>query len=303
MVSRLAQTVLWLGLVLTTPGYAQPPQADSAPTKEGFLRLRRTESGDPAALETAIASYSSVKEGKKLQVDLVGAVHVADRAYFTKLNEAFQSYDAVLFELVAPADVVPRPEERSVNAVSLLQLAMKGALELEFQLDCIDYQRANMVHADMTPEEFARSMEQRGESFVQMFFRMLGQSIATQSKDPTRSGDAELFAALFAKPQQRARQLKSILAEQFEELEGATSVLDGPEGSTILTERNKAALRVLAAEIAKGKSRLAIFYGAAHLPDMEKRLLDEFQLQRAGTTWLTAWDLRAPEPLQKPAGK
>jgi hypothetical protein len=136
-----------------------------------------------------------------------------------------------------------------------------------------------------------------------MFFRMLGQSIATQSKDPARSSDAELFAALFANPEQRARQLKSILAEQFEEMEAATSVLDGPEGSTILTERNKAALRVLASEIDKGKSRIAIFYGVAHLPDMEERLVEEFQLQRTGTKWLTAWDLDPDDDRKKPASK
>lgn len=69
------------------------------------------------------------------------------------------------------------------------------------------------------------------------------------------------------------------------------SSLDGPDGSTIVTERNKKALAVLRREREAGKRRVAIFYGAAHLPDMEKRLLDEFGMRRAETRWLTAWDL------------
>ena len=36
------------------------------------------------------------------------------------------------------------------------------------------------------------------------------------------------------------------------------------------------------------------FYGAAHLPDMEKRLAADFQMKRSGTKWLTAWDLSDP---------
>jgi hypothetical protein len=179
---------------------------------------------------------------------------------------------------------------------------MKSVLALQFQLDCVDYKKANFVHADMTPEEFASTMKERGESFTQMFLRMFGQSIAMQSRDPGRSSDAQLLAALFASPEERARRLKLIMAEQFQDMEAATSVLDGPDGSTILTERNKAALRVLKSELAKGKKRIAIFYGAAHLADMEERLIAEFGLKRTGATWVTAWDLSG-KPRENAAAK
>ena len=172
---------------------------------------------------------------------------------------------------------------------------MKTMLSLQFQLDCVDYSKKNFVHADMTPQEFSASMDRRGESMLQIFLRMFGQSIAMQSRDPSRNSDAQLLSALFAKPERRALHLKRIMAEQFEDMEAAMAVLDGPEGSTILTERNKAALRVLKEQLEAGHARIAIFYGAAHLPDMEERLAADFQLKRSGTKWLTAWDLSASD--------
>jgi len=267
---------------------AEPP---GSKVEQDFLRLRRNDVDEPVALETAIASYEGTVQGKQVLVDLIGAVHVADQAYYDELNREFESYDVVLYELVAPRDTTPKAGERSAHPVSFLQLAMKNMLSLQFQLDCIDYEKKNFVHADMTPEEFSESMNQRGESMMQMFLRMFGQSIAMQSRDPARNSDAQLLSALFAKPERRSQHLKRIMAEQFEDMEAATAVLDGPEGSTIVTERNKAALRVLKQQLDAGRARIAIFYGAAHLPDMEERLAADFQLKRKGTKWLTAWDL------------
>lgn len=264
------------------------------PTRQGeqdFLRLRRGEADEPIALETAVASYQGTVRGKEVLVDLIGAVHIADKSYYEELNKAFETYDVVLYELVAPRDTTPTAGQRTAHPVSILQLTMKNMLSLQFQLDHIDYSKKNFVHADMTPEEFSESMKQRGESMMQMFLRMFGQSIAMQSRDPDGSGDAQLLAALFAKPERRALRLKRIMAEQFEDLDAATAILDGPEGSTILTERNKAAFRVLKQQLDSGHARIAIFYGAAHLPDMEERLEADFQLRRSKTEWLTAWNL------------
>jgi hypothetical protein len=69
------------------------------------------------------------------------------------------------------------------------------------------------------------------------------------------------------------------------------TALDGPQGSTLITERNKVALKKLSEQIAAGKKRIAIFYGAGHLKDMQQRLIDEFHLKSSGQEWLTAWNL------------
>jgi len=167
---------------------------------------------------------------------------------------------------------------------------MTGILELEFQLRGINYSRKNMVHADMSPDEFSNSMRRRGESFWTIFSRAMGYAIARQSKDPSGTGDAKMLMALFDK--NRALALKRVMAEQFEDLEGSLQVFDGPDGSTLITDRNKVAMKVLRREIAAGKRKIAIFYGAGHMPDFEERLREELGLTRMSTRWLVAWDLK-----------
>jgi hypothetical protein len=265
-------------------------QANDAPDQQ-FLRIVRDDAKVPQSLQTAIVSYSKEDQpGSKTTVDLIGAVHVGEKEYYRQLNRAFQEYDAVLYELVAPENTVPTSGQRSGHPVSMLQVSMKNLLGLEFQLDSIDYKRENFVHADLSPEEFAKSMERRGESFTKLMFRMMGQGLAQQSGDPGRTNDFAMLSAFFSKS--RSQDLKRVLAQQFEELEKANAVLDGPEGSTIITERNQRAAKVLQDQLRAGKRRVAIFYGAAHLPDFDKRLRTEFKLEPVSDRWLEAWNLR-----------
>jgi hypothetical protein len=154
-----------------------------------------------------------------------------------------------------------------------------------------------MVHADLSPEEFAETMKRRNESFAGMFFRTLGRSLAKQAEEPLKNTDWQLMAALFAP--NRAERLKLLMAEEFADLEGQVDMFDGPEGSTIITERNKRALQVLSREIDKGRKKIAIFYGAGHLPDFERRLEQDFGLRPAKTEWLTAWSLTSEKPPAK----
>jgi hypothetical protein len=270
------------------PGVA--PAVSKSPlgiVTDRFIRLQRDEQGEVVALQTAVMRLG--RDADASVVDLIGAVHVGEKAYYESLNRRFREYDAVLYELVAPEDVRPQPGRRSAHPVSLMQVGMKNLLGLHFQLDCVDYAAENLVHADLSPEEFAASMTERGESLGQMFFRMMGQSLALQAKDPTGTSDARLLAAFFSP--ERGSQLKRIMAEQFEDSLAVPSVLDGPEGSTLITVRNRRAVDVLAKQLAAGKKTIGIFYGAAHLPDLEAQLKDRLQLLPQQTSWLTAWSM------------
>jgi hypothetical protein len=203
----------------------------------------------------------------------------------------------VLYELVAPDGTrVPKGGKSSGHPVALLQNGLKGMLGLEHQLEQVDYSKENLLHADMSPEDFAKSMEERNESFLGMFARMWGQAIAQQSTQKNRTSDIDVLAAMFSP--NRSFAMKRVMAEQFENVEGVMEALEGKDGSTIITERNKVALKKLSEQIAAGKKKIAIFYGAGHLGDMEKRLLsDEFELKRSGEQWLDAWNLtKTPAP-------
>lgn len=278
---------------------AQRP--DDAKQKGQFLRVVRDKEKTPIALETAIVRCAPLDPGKKgPTVDLVAAVHVAERSYYRQLNREFAGYDVVLYELVAPEGTrVPRGGGTGGSPLSALQNGLKSLLELEFQLNAIDYSRKNMVHADMSPEEFSKSMRDRGESFLAIFLRMMGYAMARQQGNDKPS-DAQFLLALFDK--NRALALKRLMAEEFEDMEGSLTALEGPEGSTLISERNKAALKVLREQLAAGKQKIAIFYGGGHMSDFQQRLREEFRLAPVSTRWLVAWKLTS-QPSAAPQGE
>lgn len=302
--------ILWLPTLLATaPARAADdaprPETPAAEASSKFIRLERDKSDELLALQTAIVHFVSTEPSQgDLVVDLIGAVHVGEKSYYEALNKQFEKYDVVLYELVAPPGTkVPKGGKPSGHPVAMLQNGLKDMLHLEHQLEYVDYTKDNFVHADMSPDEFAKSMTDRNESFMAMMFRMMGHAMAQQSQQKGGGlSEFDLLSALFDKD--RAGTLKRLMAEQFENMEGMMDALNGPEGSTIITERNRVALKKLAEQIAAGKKKIAIFYGAGHLGDMEKRLVAEFHLRRAGEEWLTAWNLvKQPVPAKAPAKK
>jgi hypothetical protein len=274
--------------------------AKKAEERPKYIRIARDGDDELVALQTSIVRFVPGDGSKgELAVDLVGAVHVGERSYYDALNKRFEDYDVVLYELVAPAGTrIPKGGRPSAHPVGMLQSGLKNLLGLEHQLQYIDYTKQNMVHADMSPDEFAKSMEDRGESFMSMFFRMMGQAMAQQSVQKGGTSDFDLLAALF--DPDRAGAMKRVMAQQFENADGMMAALEGPEGSTIITERNKVALEKLKEQIAAGKKKIAIFYGAGHLGDMEKRLAADFQLKRKDEQWLDAWNLAKAPRAKKP---
>jgi hypothetical protein len=270
----------------------KPKDGEAAAEEPKFVRLKRDENRRPLAMETAVVRYTSAQR-PGVEIDLVGAVHVGDKEYYDELNKLFEKYEIVLYELVAPEGTrIPKGGRKgpSTHPIGAMQDGMSTILELSHQLACVDYSKENFVHADMSPDEFAKNMAERGESFFQMFLRLMGTGIAQNAAGASGTNDAQLLMALFAPD--RAMKLKTIMAQQFDSIDGVLAALDGPGGSTILTERNKRCFAVLDKQLAQGKKKIAIFYGAAHLPDMERRLLNEYGMQRSNESWLAAWRLQ-----------
>ncbi len=257
-----------------------------------YLRVGRDGKGRAISLETSVTRFIGTNaNGQTVTVDLIGAVHVGEQSYYDKLNEIFKQYDAMLYELVAPEGTrIPnggRESTDAMNPVAMMQLGMKGALGLEFQLDHIDYMQSNFVHADMSPEEFAQSMADNDESIMGFVLNAIGQSMAMQSSSSTT--DADLLMALFSND--RSVQLRKMFAEQMQNMEASMAIFKGKEGSTIIDHRNAKAMSILKREIEGGQTKLALFYGAGHLPDMQRRLIEDFGMSRGGQFWLMAWKL------------
>jgi hypothetical protein len=90
--------------------------------------------------------------------------------------------------------------------------------------------------------------------------------------------------------------IKLILAEQL----AKDSIFSDEtlRGSVLVAERNIAAVAEVREAMQAGARRVAIIYGSAHMPDMERRLLDGLGMRRLGTDWLDAW--RVPLPRAGP---
>lgn len=277
------------------PGSRKP--SVKSPAEPEFVRLTKTEQGGPSALETAIVRYVREKDGERTVVDLIGAIHIGEASYYERLNEAFTSYESLLYELVAHPDA-NKPQERgesgpAMSVVGGSQQALKNLLGLEFQLDGIDYSKENFVHADMSPDEFEKSMKDRNESWTKMYFRSIGFSAVQPGQNDS---GAALLGALFSG--NRELQFKRAFAAQMGDMKVAVGGLSGKNGSTILTERNRVALEKLDEILEQGRTNVGVFYGAAHLPDMEKRLFER-GFKRGETIWLEAWNLRDPSEKAK----
>ncbi|HWE97995.1 MAG TPA: hypothetical protein VG269_28870 [Tepidisphaeraceae bacterium] len=298
---RLALAVLPFLIAPTlraAPEVPAPAPAERAADRvaaEPAKFMRFVEDGHSGGrLEVAAVTYRN-KAG--VSVRLVGAVHIGEKAYYEALNKSFADDDAVLYEMVKPKGTgLPQPGQKSDNPINQFQHMLKDVLNLDFQLDDVDYSKPNFVHADMDAETFAKRQQERGETFEMLMVKQLMKALSPgndDAKKPEEQPDADKMIdgmiEMFTRPDME-RQIKLAVAKQMDKIDNNAMGLDGPDGSVILTERNKVALKVLENTIADGKKKISIFYGAAHLPDMSTRLKD-MGFTPVSVEWNTAWDL------------
>jgi hypothetical protein len=286
--------------VATTPAKRQ------AAMGEGFLRF--VDNGAAGGkLETADVTY---RNADGVSVRLVSAVHIGEKAYYQAMAQSFTGDDAVLYELVKAKDAaVPVPGVPRLgggNPIGEFQRMLKDVLNLDFQLDSIDYSAKNFVHADLDADTFRKLQEERGETFEMLFLKQLMKAMnqpAPDANDPnspqaTPEVDGEKMLRemirLVTLPDAE-RRVKLMLAKQMVSVEsGAAGFFGDPDNNVIVTERNKAAMSVLSDTIASGKKKISVFYGAAHMPDFSKRL-ESLGFKPVATEWRMAWDLKIRE--------
>jgi len=258
---------------------------------QSYVRVHKDEAGVPQSLQTAKVRYVG-RRGTKYEgqtVALVGVVHIGQLEYYEKLSKQLAEYDTVLYELVAPDGTRIRPEdlEERRSVLASVQTGMKDMLNLEYQLEKIDYMAENFRHADMSPDEFVEDLERRGDSVWKMVARMMGAGLASQAGT---GGDAGMLLAMFSND--RAKMMKRAMAKQLVDMELVTAAMNDANGeNTLIQGRNRKAFEVLREELAEGVNNIAVFYGAGHLADMAERLEKNFEMKPIHTEWLDAWDL------------
>lgn len=258
---------------------------------EDFIRV--DEDKTAARLQTAVTRFE--KDGAT--VDLIGAVHIADKKYYETLTTRFKTYDALLFEMIGgekltdakAAEPEPAEKEQDLSGLHKIYDMVAKFLNLTGQADSIDYTADNFVHADLTYAEFTDLQKDRGES-------LLGFALdaAKNAPEPAKQPDTtKLLAAMLSG---KSNLVKLEIVHTLGQGDDQIAAFAGE--SVIISDRNQRCLEVMNREIAAGHKKLGVFYGAAHFPDMEKRLT-EMGFKRVNQEWLTAWDI--PKKAKKPA--
>lgn len=296
MLRKLFVSIFAVALSLAGSVYAE-----EAPS---FIRVVKNDQDVIVSLDTGIVRYvkKTDDDTNNVTIDLIGVIHIGDRAYYNGLNDLFKDYDALCYELVAPKGTkVPKGgrQDSEEHPLAKIQKIAKSFLQLEHQLDIVDYQAENFVHADMSPQQMAEAMAARGDTqltlMLGVFRDMLRKQNLEQQKyqnipvsERPKEMTLEDLLKLLVDPA-GPKKIKRILAAQFSDTD---SVSLGPTVEQLLiTDRNAEAMKVVLEQIEKGHKNIGLFYGAAHMPDFHDRLLKlGFKPVKVG--YLTAWDLR-----------
>jgi hypothetical protein len=262
--------------------------------------MRYAEDTRSARLEVAIKSFR-MPSGQ--QVDLIGVVHIADDAYYQALNQRFDRYDSVLFELVgnpkrltetSPQALKQEYEQAYRNEFSLssLQLAAGKYLNLTFQLGEIDYTKRNMVHADVSTAEFEQMQQERGETMLTLLLRAMNAQFSSGTNTaPMEELNVFSLLRILMSPDS-AVEFKKALAKVFDQAESLTELMEGESGSAVLSGRNEVVVRKLREILANPKQRrIAVFYGGGHMPGIEATLIGKLNAKATGEEWLPAWTM------------
>jgi hypothetical protein len=127
-----------------------------------------------------------------------------------------------------------------------------------------------------------------------MLLSEMGKSMSATKQQNALAMNLDLFISALSSD--RVYAVRRIAASQLAQ-EGSGEAFASADGtSTIITERNRRCLEIMEQQIkAKKPAKVAIFYGAGHFADMEKRMVKDYGFTRSGEDWILAWNLRNPD--------
>lgn len=174
-----------------------------------------------------------------------------------------------------------------------LQQQLAEALGLEFQLKAINYDRKNFRVSDLSMDEIQERIEKAGGDADMLFGMLDGSSFM---------GKLASLAVNFIKGSPKmAAMMKLVMVQMMGEAEKMLGGEGGPAGNipgmgnmavvmkVILHDRNQVVLADLkkVLETEPQYTNVAAFYGAGHLPELERDLI-ALGAKVKGEQWLTA---------------
>jgi hypothetical protein len=308
-------------------------EAPKTPTPQlTFIRGQETPEKQ-SALQTLSAEFKPAG-GNGPSVWLIGVAHLGTAEYYKAIQKRLDSQSSVLFEGVGAEKL---KEGAKLDSAGGIQTQLAKSLGLEFQLDAIDYRRAHFVNSDLTVEGLQNAITERTEKRPAAKTDLNDKApAANNGKEPATNGaklpdkvDNETFNSLMDAIHGEGEMAESLGAlvglmgstpemrettklMLIEALGQAGEIIDIAKAASpdikdlfevLITERNEEVIRQLKAQLPKlaaGKS-IAVFYGAAHMDEIARRLTTQLNYQPAAREWDTAFTADGSKSIMPPA--
>lgn len=318
--------VLLFGISLTACRSTQVGQYDPAKPPQPYMRITRATNG-AASLDIAVREFQPTDK-RSPKIYLVAVSHLGEEAYYSQLQNMLENTDRVLFEGVRASAERAKPQPRDPNSPPRpkmpkpqageysLQSDMAKSLGLKFQLEAIDYERPHFLNSDMTIAQISEVLNP-------------GQHIGPPSDAPGNtsrpapkadedSGSAQfenLLSAMdgsgflgkvlqiglrFIGSSEKMQALvKLAFIEVLGGLDGDLSNLEIPAPglkellNVLIDKRNAVVIEDVRAAMheANAPKSIAIFYGAAHMPNMEMKLRNDLGYRPVQDQWFQAFSV------------
>ena len=280
------------------------------------LRVHESSNG-VVALQVVVRDMTPRRRNDPV-VRLVGVTHLGSAEYYGRLQSLLDAEPLVLFEGVGARDkrFMSTREKRYS-----LQPALAKALGLRFQLASIDYSADRFVNSDLTMDQLEDVMRRDAGKAGNAGGKAGGGADDLGVGDLMAVMDGSSWAGLLARfgvafieasPKLRAT-VRLVLIETLGAVGGDPSQSEGMPREmrrlmeVLIHERNAAVVADLRRVIDRGRASrrarmpsVAVFYGAGHLPDLERRLRDELGYSAGRDQWFTAFDVN---PAREGLGK
>ena len=306
--------------------------ADDVPAAGRHIRYAAPAPGKAGGLDIAITDFAPQDGGPTVSlvgVVHVADPHYFDTLQEELDRYATVLYEGVKPEELSNEEFQRSFTEKGGEAAEL-QRDLAGWFGFEYQLDAIDYGRKNFVHADMSMEDF---LAEGGAEFIPQVREKAEAAAKAEKAasdddaedDDTEDDDGETDATP-SEPAATVEKvgavgtdirstwqavkkfgdlalgvpgpLRSLARKMFAETMGTSDigrVLEMRPGFSelILIRRNEVVIERLKEVLPEAQGSIAIFYGAAHMDDLEERL-GAMGYTRTGGRWLRAWAIRPP---------
>jgi len=179
----------------------------------------------------------------------------------------------------------PPLEDRERGEGAGIQARLAEAMGLVFQLDAMSHDRPNWENSDLSIDQVEARLAGSGTESEELFGLLGGSSLMARV--------GEVMLGMIGRSEKASAMLRIAGLELLSRTEAILSSVPGEMGEllrVLIEERNRVVVADLEAALASRPDleSVAVVYGAAHMPDLEQRILGTLAYERGERRWLRA---------------